>query len=82
MWDHPPLAEFAYNNSNQKSFCMALFEALYYWPCCSLIFWGEVGDTTFLGSAMICDIYAHISLNHKKMKTTHSRQASYEDEKN
>jgi hypothetical protein len=41
--------------------------------------WGEVGDTAFLGPQMIRDTSEQIKLICQRMKTAHSRQASYFD---
>ncbi|WVZ76370.1 hypothetical protein U9M48_024348 [Paspalum notatum var. saurae] len=49
-WDEClPLAEFAYNNSYQKSLEMAPFEALYGGRCRTLLNWSEPGERVTFG---------------------------------
>ena len=47
--DHPPLLEFAYNNSFQSSIGMAHFEAMYDQKCRSLVCWDKVSEQKILG---------------------------------
>lgn len=49
-WDnHVPFIEFAYNNSEQATIQMALYEALYRKKCRSTICWDEVGEAKVIG---------------------------------
>ncbi|WVZ71896.1 hypothetical protein U9M48_020427 [Paspalum notatum var. saurae] len=67
-WDEClPLAEFAYNNSYQKSLEMAPFEALYEW-------------VTF-GPDLVTQAEEQVKLIHNNLKRAQSRQKSYSDKK-
>jgi hypothetical protein len=53
-WDkHLPLAEFTYNNSYQESIKMSPFEALYGWPCHTLLSWSELGKWVIFGPDIV-----------------------------
>ncbi|XP_059627615.1 uncharacterized protein LOC132270452 [Cornus florida] len=60
--DYLPLAEFAYNNSFQKTIGIAPFEALYSRPYRSLVCWLEVGESRFQGLEFIKDTSKKIAL--------------------
>ncbi|WVZ58266.1 hypothetical protein U9M48_008552 [Paspalum notatum var. saurae] len=66
-WDEClPLAEFAYNNSYQKSLEMAPFEALY-------------GERVTFGLDLVTQAEEQVKFIHENMKRAQSRQKSYSD---
>ncbi|WVZ76544.1 LOW QUALITY PROTEIN: hypothetical protein U9M48_024511 [Paspalum notatum var. saurae] len=67
-WDEClPLAEFAYNNSYQKSFEMAPFEALY--------------ERVTFGLDLVSQAEEQVKLIHGNLKRAQSRQKSYSDKR-
>ncbi|WVZ93896.1 hypothetical protein U9M48_039848 [Paspalum notatum var. saurae] len=71
-WDEClPLAEFAYNNSYQKSLEMAPFEALYGRRCRTPLNWSEPGERVTFGP----------DLPKSNLKRAQSRQKSYSDKR-
>ncbi|WVZ96841.1 hypothetical protein U9M48_042424 [Paspalum notatum var. saurae] len=75
-WDEClPLAEFAYNNSYQKSLEMAPFEALYGRRCRTPLNWSESGERVIFGPDL------QVKLIHNNLKRAQSRQKSYSDER-
>ncbi|WVZ52565.1 hypothetical protein U9M48_003613, partial [Paspalum notatum var. saurae] len=71
-WDEClPLAEFAYNNSYQKSLEMAPFEALYGRRCRTPLNWSEPGNVSPLA----------LIWYHKPRSKAQSRQKSYSDKR-
>ncbi|XP_070049768.1 uncharacterized protein [Nicotiana tomentosiformis] len=79
-WDnHPPLIEFAYNNSFQASIQMAPYEALYGRKCRSPIGWFEVGETELLGPNLVLQAMEKVKLIRDRLRTAQSRQKSYAD---
>ncbi|XP_070032908.1 uncharacterized protein [Nicotiana tomentosiformis] len=75
--DHPPLIEFAYNNSFQASIQMAPYEALYGRKCRSPIGWFEVGEAELLGPNLVQQAMEKVKLNRDRLRTAQSRQKSY-----
>ncbi|WVZ80577.1 hypothetical protein U9M48_028043 [Paspalum notatum var. saurae] len=68
-WDEClPLAEFAYNNSYQKSLEMAPFEALY-------------GERVTFGPNLVSQAEEQVKLIHSNLKRAQSRQKSYFDKR-
>ncbi|WVZ84307.1 hypothetical protein U9M48_031354 [Paspalum notatum var. saurae] len=73
-WDDClPLAEFAYNNSYQKSLEMAPFEALYGRRCRTPLNWSEPGELT--------QAEEQVKFIHSNLKRAQSRQKSYSDKR-
>ncbi|WVZ48725.1 hypothetical protein U9M48_000144, partial [Paspalum notatum var. saurae] len=69
-WDEClPLAEFAYNNSYQKSLEMAPFEALYGRRCRTPLNWSEPGERVTFGPDLVTQAEEQVK----------SRQKSYSD---
>ena len=79
--EHIHLAEFAYNNSFQRSIGMAPYEALYGRPCLSPTCWLEVGDKLVLGPDHVKETSEKIALIRKRMKTSQDRQKSFADKR-
>ncbi|WVZ93445.1 hypothetical protein U9M48_039423, partial [Paspalum notatum var. saurae] len=74
-WDEClPLAEFAYNNSYQKSLEMAPFEALYGRRCRTPLNWSEPGKRVTFAEEQVKFI-------HRNLKRAQSRQKSYSDKR-
>ncbi|WVZ70358.1 LOW QUALITY PROTEIN: hypothetical protein U9M48_019033 [Paspalum notatum var. saurae] len=72
-WDEClPLAEFAYNNSYQKSWEMAPFEALYGRRCRTPINLSELGER-------VTQAEEQVKFIHSNLKRAQSRQQSYSD---
>ncbi|WVZ64130.1 hypothetical protein U9M48_013696 [Paspalum notatum var. saurae] len=68
-WDEClPLAEFAYNNSYQKSLEMASFEALY-----------EPGERVTFGPDLVTQAEEQVKFIHSNLKRAHCRQKSHSD---
>ncbi|WVZ84515.1 hypothetical protein U9M48_031544 [Paspalum notatum var. saurae] len=81
-WDEClPLAEFAYNNSYQKSLEMAPFEALYGRRCRTLLNWSEPGKRVIFGPDLVTQSEEQIKLIHDNLKRAQSRQKSYSDKR-
>ncbi|WVZ63839.1 hypothetical protein U9M48_013437 [Paspalum notatum var. saurae] len=71
-WDEClPLAEFAYNNSYQKSLEMAPFEALYGRRCRTPLNWSEPGERVTFGPELVTQAEEQVK----------SRQKSYSDKR-
>ncbi|WVZ89223.1 hypothetical protein U9M48_035651 [Paspalum notatum var. saurae] len=79
-WDEclPP-AEFAYNNSYQKSLEMAPFEALYGRRCRTPLNWSEPGERVTFGPDLVTQVEEQVKLIHSNLKRAQSRQKSYSD---
>ena len=77
--DHIPLVEFACNNNFQTSIGMTPYEALCGRKCRSPIYWDDVGERKLLGSDLVQVTIEKIRLILDMLKTTHSRQKSYVD---
>ena len=58
---------------------MAPYEALYGWPCRSIIYWTEVGERSITGSDLIRDTSEKVDLIRRCLLTAQSRQKSYAD---
>ncbi|WVZ80801.1 hypothetical protein U9M48_028252 [Paspalum notatum var. saurae] len=72
--DHLKPAEFAYNNSYQKSLEMAPFEALYGRRCRTSLNWSEPGEWVTFSPDLV-------KLIHNHLKRAQSRQKSYSDKR-
>ncbi|WVZ64212.1 hypothetical protein U9M48_013772 [Paspalum notatum var. saurae] len=81
-WDEClPLAEFAYNNSYQKSLEMAPFEALYGRRCRTPLNWSEPGERVTFGPDLVTQAEEQVKLIHGNLKRAQSRQKSYSDKR-
>ncbi|WVZ80576.1 hypothetical protein U9M48_028042 [Paspalum notatum var. saurae] len=79
-WDDClPLAEFAYNNSYQKSLEMAPFEALYGRRCRTPLNWSEPGERVTFGPDLVTQAEKQVKSIHENLKRAQSRQKSYSD---
>ncbi|WVZ63802.1 hypothetical protein U9M48_013407 [Paspalum notatum var. saurae] len=79
-WDEcVPLAEFAYNNSYQKSLEMAPFEALYGRRCRTPLNWSEPGERITFGPNLVTQAEEQVKFIHSNLKRAQSRQQSYSD---
>ncbi|WVZ80397.1 hypothetical protein U9M48_027871, partial [Paspalum notatum var. saurae] len=76
-----PLAEFAYNNSYQKSLEMAPFEALYGKRCRTPLNWSEPGERVIFGPDLVIQAEEQVKLIHNNLKRAQSRQKSYSDKR-
>ncbi|WVZ70587.1 hypothetical protein U9M48_019242 [Paspalum notatum var. saurae] len=77
-WDEClPLAEFAYNNSYQKSLEMAPFEALYGRRCRTPLNWSEPGECVTFGPDLVTQAEEQVRFIHSNLKRAQSRQKSY-----
>ncbi|WVZ96414.1 hypothetical protein U9M48_042052 [Paspalum notatum var. saurae] len=81
-WDEClPLAEFAYNNSYQKSLEMAPFEALYGRRCRTPLNWSEPGERVTFGPDLVTQAEEQVKFIHECHKRAQSRQKSYSDKR-
>ncbi|WVZ61666.1 hypothetical protein U9M48_011504 [Paspalum notatum var. saurae] len=81
-WDEClPLAEFAYNNSYQKSLEMAPFEALYGRRCRTPLNWSEPGERVTFGLELVTQAEEQVKFIHSNLKRAQSRQKSYSDKR-
>ncbi|WVZ97932.1 hypothetical protein U9M48_043432 [Paspalum notatum var. saurae] len=81
-WDEClPLAEFAYNNSYQKSLDMAPFEALYGRRCRTPLNWSEPGERVTFGPDLVTQAEEQVRFIHSNLKRAQSRQKSYSDKR-
>ncbi|WVZ48670.1 hypothetical protein U9M48_000089 [Paspalum notatum var. saurae] len=81
-WDEClPLAEFAYNNSYQKSLKMAPFEALYGRRCRTPLNWSEPGELVTFGPELVTQAEEQVKFIHSNLKRAQSRQKSYSDKR-
>ncbi|WVZ48715.1 hypothetical protein U9M48_000134 [Paspalum notatum var. saurae] len=81
-WDEClPLAEFAYNNSYQKSLEMAPFEALYGRRCRTPLNWSELGERIIFGPDLVTQAEEQVKLIHSNLKRAQSRQKNYSDKR-
>ncbi|WVZ84373.1 hypothetical protein U9M48_031411 [Paspalum notatum var. saurae] len=81
-WDEClPLAEFAYNNSYQKSLEMAPFEALYGRRCRTPLNWSEPGEHVTFGPDLVTQAEEQVKFIHDNLKRAQSRQKSYSDKR-
>ncbi|WVZ63932.1 hypothetical protein U9M48_013522 [Paspalum notatum var. saurae] len=79
-WDEClTLAEFAYNNSYQKSLEMAPFEALYGRRCRTPLNWSEPGERITFGPDLVTQAEEQVKFIHSNLKRAQSRQQSYSD---
>ncbi|WVZ97144.1 hypothetical protein U9M48_042699 [Paspalum notatum var. saurae] len=74
-----PLAEFAYNNSYQKSLNMAPFEALYGRRCRTPLNWSEPGERVTFGPDLVTQAEEQVKFIQSNLKSAQSRQKSYSD---
>ncbi|WVZ89773.1 hypothetical protein U9M48_036137 [Paspalum notatum var. saurae] len=81
-WDEClPLAEFAYNNSYQKSSEMAPFEALYGRRCRTPLNWSEPGERVTFGPDLVTQAEEQVKFIHSNLKRAQSRKKSYSDKR-
>ncbi|WVZ52881.1 hypothetical protein U9M48_003887 [Paspalum notatum var. saurae] len=81
-WDEClPLAEFAYNNSYQKSLEMAPFEALYGRRCRTPLNWSEPGERVTFSPDLVTQAEEQVKFIHSNLKRAQSRQKSYSDKR-
>ncbi|WVZ98524.1 hypothetical protein U9M48_043954 [Paspalum notatum var. saurae] len=81
-WDEClPLAEFAYNNSYQKSLDMAPFEALYGRRCRTPLNWSEPGERVTFGPDLVTQAEEQVRFIHSNLNRAQSRQKSYSDKR-
>ncbi|WVZ93410.1 hypothetical protein U9M48_039390 [Paspalum notatum var. saurae] len=81
-WDEClPLAEFAYNNSYQKSLEMAPFEALYGKRCRTPLNWSEPGKRVTFDPDLVTQAEEQVKFIHDNLKIAQSRQKSYSDKR-
>ncbi|WVZ52066.1 hypothetical protein U9M48_003159 [Paspalum notatum var. saurae] len=81
-WDEClPLAEFAYNNSYQKSLEMAPFEALYGRRCRTPLNWSEPGEHVTFSPDLVTQAEEQVKFIHNNLKRAQSRQKSYSDKR-
>ncbi|WVZ70518.1 hypothetical protein U9M48_019178, partial [Paspalum notatum var. saurae] len=81
-WDEClPLAEFAYNNSYQKSLEMAPFEALYGRRCRTPLNWSEPGERVTFGPDLVTQAEEQVKFIHNNLKRAQSRQKSYSNKR-
>ncbi|WVZ80453.1 hypothetical protein U9M48_027926 [Paspalum notatum var. saurae] len=79
-WDEClPLAEFAYNNSYQKSLEMAPFEALYGRRCRTPLNWSEPGERVTFGPDLVTQAEEQVRFIRENLKRAQPRQKSYSD---
>ncbi|WVZ89586.1 hypothetical protein U9M48_035967, partial [Paspalum notatum var. saurae] len=79
-WDEClPLAEFAYNNSYQKSLEMASFDALYGRRCRTPLNWSEPGERVTFGPDLVTQAEEQVKYIHENLRRAQSRQKSYSD---
>ncbi|WVZ51680.1 LOW QUALITY PROTEIN: hypothetical protein U9M48_002796, partial [Paspalum notatum var. saurae] len=76
-----PLAEFAYNNSYQKSLEMAPFEALYGRRCRTTLNWSEPGERVTFGPDLVTQAEEQVKFIHSNLKRAQFRQKSYSDKR-
>ncbi|WVZ71289.1 hypothetical protein U9M48_019891 [Paspalum notatum var. saurae] len=76
-----PLAEFAYNNSYQKSLEMAPFEALYGRRCRTPLNWSEPCERVTFGPDLVTQVEEQVKFIHDNLKRAQSRQKSYSDKR-
>ncbi|WVZ93704.1 hypothetical protein U9M48_039664 [Paspalum notatum var. saurae] len=77
-WDEClPLAEFAYNNSYQKSLEMAPFEALYGRRCRTPLNWSKSGERVTFSPDLVTQAEEQVRFIHSNLKRAQSRQKSY-----
>ncbi|WVZ50617.1 hypothetical protein U9M48_001856, partial [Paspalum notatum var. saurae] len=79
-WDEClPLAEFAYNNSYQKSLEMAPFEALYGRRCVTPPNRSNLGERVTFGPDLVTQAEEQVRFIRENLKRARSRQKSYSD---
>ncbi|WVZ52154.1 hypothetical protein U9M48_003240 [Paspalum notatum var. saurae] len=74
-------AEFAYNNSYQKSLEMAPFEDLYGRRCRTPLNWSEPGEWVSFGPDWVTQAEEQVKLIHSNLKRAQSIQKSYSDKR-
>lgn len=77
--NHFPLIEFSYNNTYYLSISIAPFEALHCRRCRSLVGCLEMGESSLIGSKIVYDALEKVCVIRNRLKTTHSQQKSYVD---
>src|SRR6266540_3910697 len=82
IWEeYLPLAEFAYNNSYQKSLKMAPFEALYGRRRRSPLNWSEPGERVTFGPDLVIEAEEKMRVIQAHLKTAQSLQKSHSDKR-
>jgi len=72
--DDLPLVDFSYNNSNQSTIRMALFEALYGRKCRMPLSWSDLDEALIIGPEMIHEAMETIRRIGEHIKVAQSRQ--------
>ena len=81
-WDkHLPYAEFAYNNSYQRSIRMAPFEALYGRRCRTPLCWSEPGERVIFGPDLVVDAEEQVRRVRTNLQAARDRKKGYEDKR-
>ncbi|WVZ80724.1 hypothetical protein U9M48_028180, partial [Paspalum notatum var. saurae] len=75
------LAEFAYNNSYQKSLEMSPFEALYGRRCRTPLHWSEPGERVTFGPDIVKEAEEKVVVIQKHLKFAQARQKTYADKR-
>ena len=73
------LCEFAYNNSFHSSIGLALYEALFYRKCRTLLCWEEVGARSFHEPSLVSATNAKVKQVQGKLKIARSIEESFSD---
>jgi hypothetical protein len=77
-WDkNLPWAEFSYNDSNQESLKMALYEVLYGCRCRTPLNWIEPGEKVIFVPDIVDEAEATVRRIQDNLKAAKSRQESY-----
>ncbi|WVZ62795.1 hypothetical protein U9M48_012497, partial [Paspalum notatum var. saurae] len=74
-------ANFAYNNSYQKSLEMTPFEALYGRRCRTPLNWSESGERVTFSPNLVTQAEKQVKFIHDNLKRAQSRQKSYSDKR-
>jgi hypothetical protein len=81
-WDQNlPLTKFSYNNSYQESIKISPFEALYGWPCRTLLSWSKTGEQVIFGPNIVIEAEEKVRQIRANILTAQSCQKSYTDKR-